>query len=148
MTFTPPAPILYIPALFALNFCSLRFTAPLSIEHPGINKTPARKLPIREPSTKELLPLIKATLYKIISMMEPNVALITAPRPILDCAEMELTAIPIKYDRGMTEPRPSMNTKEALVNQAFGNRSWRTFSSKITKKATGSKLMKMMLIPS
>jgi hypothetical protein len=35
-------------------------------------------------------------------MMEPKVAFMTAPIPMDDCAEMEATAMPMKYESGMT----------------------------------------------
>jgi hypothetical protein len=34
--------------------------------------------------------------------MEPNVAFMTAPIPMDDCAEMDTTAIPMKYESGIT----------------------------------------------
>ncbi|RUS21883.1 hypothetical protein BC937DRAFT_91205 [Endogone sp. FLAS-F59071] len=92
-----PATVLWRKAtLFALNLCSFLLTPPDTILTPGISNNPAKKLPMMLPSTSTAFPCISATAYKMISMMLPNVALITAPTPILLCAEMLETAIPIK----------------------------------------------------
>lgn len=97
--------VLVTPADLALNFCSFLFNAPEHILTPGIRRTPAKILPTILPSTSLPFPWVRAIPYRMISMTEPKVALMTAPMPIEDCAEMDATAIPIKYDSGMTDAR-------------------------------------------
>ena len=96
------------PALFALNRCSLRRKAPLIIDRPGMSRTPASRLPTTEPSTRSAFDLASANEYRKIcsvnsgtvdqhtSIKEPNVALMVAPTPMVDWAEMEATAMPMK----------------------------------------------------
>lgn len=88
--------VLVTPALLALNFCSFLRIAPPIMDAPGMRSTPARMEPTMDPSTRLALPWVRAMLYKIISMMDPKEALMTAPIPIDDCAEIEATAIPMK----------------------------------------------------
>lgn len=52
-------------------------------------------------------------------MIEPEVALMTAPIPIEDWALMEATAIPMKYDNGITDARDMMKSK------ALDAKNWR-----------------------
>lgn len=95
----------------------------------------------------------------MISMMEPKVALMTAPIPMDDWADIDATAIPIKYDRGMTLRRQrkktsacdAMNARNAgtcwPLCSRFSTIGMRTSPSKMTKKTTGRRLMKRMLTP-
>jgi hypothetical protein len=114
--------VLVTPALLALKFCSFRRKATLIILKPGMSKTPANKLPTIEPSTSRPLPSVKANAYSKISTIEPKVALMTAPIPIDDCAEMDATAIPMKYESGMTLSRESkkIRSREARRERMTG----------------------------
>lgn len=53
---------------------------------------PAKILPIMLPSTSCALPSLRATQYKYTSTIVEKKALMAAPRPIDDCAEMDATA--------------------------------------------------------
>lgn len=106
--------VLVTPALLALNRCSLRFAAPPTIDMPGMRRTPARMLPTIDPSTSSPLACVSAMLYSTISMTLPNEALMTAPTPIELCAEMDATAMPMKYESGMTERRAETKTNAWL----------------------------------
>lgn len=79
------------------------------MEIPGINKVPAKILPTTLPSTRRLFPCVNATEYKNTSTTEPKKALIAAPIPIDDCAEIEATAIPMKYASGIILARANVN---------------------------------------
>jgi hypothetical protein len=124
-------------------------TAPLIILIPGINRRPAKKLPMRAPSVMSPLPWVSATEYRIISIMDPKVALITAPMPKDDWAEIDETAMPMKYDRGITDASPNEKMTSGEVRIVPWPRTRvKTYSSKMVKRTTGIKLMKMMLVPS
>ncbi len=71
--------VLVTPADRALKRCSFLLVAPEHMDRPGISSTPARIDPMSEPSTSLAFSCVKAMAYRMISMIEPNVALITAP---------------------------------------------------------------------
>ena len=103
--------VLVTPADFALNRCVFLRNAPHSILTPGIKRVPAKILPITLPSTSLLFPCVNATEYKNTSTTDPKNALIAAPIPIDDCAEIEATAIPMKYARGIILSSAKVNIK-------------------------------------
>lgn len=103
------------PADLALNLWVLRLIAPKHIDNPGRKRIPAKMLPIILPSTNEPLPLLSATQYRKTSTRVEKKALIAAPRPIEDCAEMDATAWPMKYASGMIENNAAMNRNASPV---------------------------------
>lgn len=87
-------------------------------------------------------------------MIDPKVALMTAPIPMDDWAEMDATAMPMKYESGMTDAmeRAKMKTRDdRKLNKGPRSRcsesGRRTQASKMTKKTSGRRLMKRMLTP-
>lgn len=62
--------------------------------------------PTMDPSTSSPLACVSAMEYRTISMMEPKLALMTAPIPIEDCAEIDATAMPAsRFQEVSADPR-------------------------------------------
>lgn len=151
--------VLVTEALFALNFCSFFLRAPLHILAPGMRRTPAKRLPTILPSTRRPFCSVNAIPYNIISMIEPNVALMTAPMPIEDCALMDATAMPMKYDKGMTLARLITKIMIRLATtwrmnggvfpeaSRFSLNGRRMKASAMAKKTTAIRLTKKMFTP-
>lgn len=89
-------------------------------------------------------------------MIDPNVALMTAPIPMELCAEIDATAMPMKYDSGMTDPNAQTKMTDWLDIQAkkppckcgclmtYGSRKKK---SKMVKPTKGKVLTNKMLTP-
>lgn len=123
--------------------------APKHIETPGKSRIPAKMLPTILPSTSWLLPSLRAMQYRKTSTTVANKALMAAPRPIEDCAEMDATACPIKYANGMMDSRAAVKRNAGDVIR-FSRCRMRcsTSQSKMTNMTTASRLMRKMLVPS
>ena len=92
-------------------------SAPPHIDNPGNNNTAPKIDPIIDPSTNFPFAWLRATQYKKISTIVEKKALITAPTPIDDCAEIDATAWPMKYANGMIENNDKQKIKLDSVIQ-------------------------------
>jgi len=76
-------------------------------------------------------------------------AFTAAPTPMVDCAEIEATAWPMKYARGMTEKSDSRKMKKELVRAFLTSRAWRrTKKSNMTNATMLRRLNRIMFVPS